>query len=374
MSFRRRSGAEDGTTLNHKMASNATAVRRWLEMAGRDLQDHSEVLNALNVFPVADADTGTNLALTVSTAAEAAEVLETSDISELVTLVGQAALEEARGNSGTLFAVFLTALGNGLEGADRLTASTLANGISAGSVRAWSVLSDPVPGTMLSVLREAAAVGVPTEGESGSNHQLAVYLAEMVTAAQAAVLASTDSLEVLRGTRKVDAGALGMLIILDALRRAITGQEATGPELWAGAEEAAETETPAVKPLHPVDEVLTEIGYDLYPPAEDSDTEILDALREANSGVEVMATLDLSALDAAAVRYELAETGDSVIVSAVSQIDADTWRWRVHVHVDDQQMALNVLRGRGTPRNITVTGLSKEDRNRHVRVDAADLD
>ncbi|WP_246179880.1 DAK2 domain-containing protein [Kocuria coralli] len=360
--------------MNHKKASNATAVRRWLEMAARDLQDHADVLNALNVFPVADEDTGTNLALTVSTASEAAGVLETPDLSELVTLAGQAALEEARGNSGTLFSVFLTALGHGLEGADRLTAAYLADAMSAGSVRAWSVLSDPVPGTMLSVLREAAAVGVPREGEAGSNQQLAAYLLQLVGAAQEAVLASSHSLEVLRGTRKVDAGALGMLIILDALRRAVAGHEPAGPQLWAGSGEATDGAEPDAEEIHPVDEVLARIGYDLYPPVDDADTAVLEALREANSGVEIMATLDLTALDAAAVRYELAERGDSVIVSAVSQLDDDTWRWRVHVHVEDQQMALEVLRGRGTPRNITVTGLAKEDRMRRVRVDSADLD
>ncbi len=364
--------------MNQRMASNASAVRRWLETAARDLRDHADLLNDLNVFPVADADTGTNLALTVETAKQATEVLETPDVSELVTLAGQAALEEARGNSGTLFAVFLTAMGGGLEGAERLHAEALANGVSAGSVRAWSALTDPVPGTMLSVLAAAAQVPVPDVGEPGSNHQLSLYLRHLVEAAHQAVLASSQELEVLRGTSKVDAGALGLLIILDALRRAVSGQESVGPDLWGGADPAPEHRGTDGQPqdrhgedrhregldeqgpFTPVDDVLTSIGYDLYPPVHDADAAAFEALKDANTGVEVMATMDMTALVAATVRHELAETGESVIVSAVSEIDPDTWRWRVHVHVPEQQMALSVLRRHGSPRNITVTGLTAE--------------
>lgn len=371
-------GDKDGTTLNQRMASNATAVRRWLEMAAQDLRKHSEVLNALNVFPVADADTGTNLSVTVDTAAQAANLLETPDVSELLTLAGQAALEEARGNSGTLFAVFLTAMGDGLQGAERLNAQALSAGVGAGSVRAWSVLSDPVPGTMLSVLQAAANVPVQPHGEPGSNQELAAYLDALVVAAQQAVLDSTQDLKVLQGTRKVDSGALGVLMILEALRRAIKGPQELGSELWAAHDSAAEpvpaqstgTESephgqghePArpMAPSDPVGEVLTRIGYDLCPPVDDADAPVLDALKVANTGVEVMATLDLTALQAATVRHELAETGDSVIVSAVTQIDPNSWRWRVHAHVAEQHMALDILRRHGTPRNITVTGLSKD--------------
>lgn len=369
--------------MNQRMASNASAVRRWLETAARDLRDHADLLNDLNVFPVADADTGTNLALTVETAKQATEVLETPDVSELVTLAGQAALEEARGNSGTLIAVFLTAMGGGLEGAERLHAEALANGVSAGSVRAWSALTDPVPGTMLSVLAAAAQVPVPDVGEPGSNHQLALYLRHLVEAAHQAVLASSQELEVLRGTSKVDAGALGLLIILDALRRAVSGEGTVGPELWGGADPASENRGTDGQPqdrhredrhgedrhregldeqgpFTPVDDVLTSIGYDLYPPVHDADAAAFEALKDANTGVEVMATMDMTALVAATVRHELAETGESVIVSAVCEIDPDTWRWRVHVHVPEQQMALSVLRRHGSPRNITVTGLTAE--------------
>lgn len=358
-----------------RMASNASAVRRWLETAARDLRDHADLLNDLNVFPVADADTGTNLAITVETASQAMGVLETPDVSELVTLAGQAALEEARGNSGTLFAVFLTAMGGGLEGAERLHAEALANAVSIGSVRAWSALTDPVPGTMLSVLAAAAEVAVPDAGEAGSNHQLEAYLCLLVEAAQQAVMDSTRDLEVLRGTSKVDAGALGLLIILDALRRTVSGQDSVGPELWGGAgpeptphpsdadQQLADSDTGQAQlqaPFRPVAEVLTSIGYDLYPPVQDDDAEAFEALKEANTGVEVMATMDMTALVAAAVRLELAETGESVIVSAVSEIDAETWRWRVHVHVPEQHMALSILRRHGSPRNITVTGLTAE--------------
>lgn len=323
------------------MASNAAAVRRWLETAADDLRDRADLLNVLNVFPFADADTGSNLSATVQTAAQAAQVIETSDLSELITLAGQAALEEARGNSGTLFAVFLAAMGEGLGEAPRLHAEALASGLSAGSVRAWSVLTDPVAGTMLSVLTEVAAIPVPEHGEPGSNQQLLLYLQQVLSAAQRAVLDSGRDQEILCGKRHVDAGALGMLIILDALRRVISGQ----PQDF----------------LQPVEDVVAQLPADLLTQSPQS---CGPGVTQVDSGVdrwvEVMVTMDMTALGAATVRHELAEMGDSVIVSAVSQIDADQWRWRVHAHVPEQQAALEVLRQHGDPRSVTVVKLSVE--------------
>lgn len=319
-------------------------------MAADELDRHKDLLNALNIFPVADADTGANLAVTVRTAAESAQLVETPDVGELLTLAGQAALEEACGNSGTLFAVFLVSMGESLHGEHRLHADVLAKGLSAGSVRAWSVLTDPVPGTMLSVLEAAAAVLVPGGVEPGSNQQLTDYLHQVLLAAQQAVLDSGQDLEVLRGTRKVDAGALGLLVIMDALRRALIGQNFYGPELWA----ATDDDSPI---FDPVDTVLSHIDT-IFP--QGYGTSVASSMQPAHhdSWVEVMATMDMSALAAAAARHELAETGDSVIVSAVSQSDAQMWRWRVHVHVPEQNMALDILRKHGTPRNITVSSLS----------------
>jgi dihydroxyacetone kinase-like predicted kinase len=305
-------------------------MRRWLDLAHRELVRHSPVLNALNVFPVADSDTGTNLALTVRAASEAASVIETGDVGELLALAGQAALEEARGNSGTLFSVFLTAVGQSLEGRTRMTAETARTALHAGHVRAWSVLTDPVAGTMLSVLEAAADVPVPHDVEDGSNQQLKEFLRDVGRAARAAVLATTEQLEVLRETGTVDAGALGMLVVFDALARTVGGddlEEDAALELLIAAAAAQ-----APRPL--------------------------DAPHAVHGGVEVMCTVELSPLDAAELRHELSEVGSSVIMSAVTE-RGEAYRWRVHVHVARSEDALAVIGARGKPVNLTVTSLAE---------------
>ncbi|MGQ1796925.1 DAK2 domain-containing protein [Kocuria oceani] len=307
-------------------------MRRWLDLAHRDLVRHSPALNALNVFPVADSDTGTNLATTVRAAAEAAGVLETGDVGELLALAGQAALEEARGNSGTLFSVFLTAVGQSLEGQTRMSAESVRVALHAGHVRAWSVLSDPVAGTMLSVLEAAAAVPVPQDVGDGSNQQLKDFLAQVGEAARAAVLATPEQLEILRETGTVDAGALGMLVVLDALARTVGGDDA-GDE--AGLDQLIDDAAARAAGVHA-------------------------APHTVHGGVEVMCTVELSPLDAAELRHELSEVGSSVIMSAVSEA-GDGYRWRVHVHVERTEEALAVIGARGEAVNLTVTSLSEAD-------------
>ncbi|HST72905.1 MULTISPECIES: DAK2 domain-containing protein [Kocuria] len=316
--------------MHHRIGSNAVVMRRWLDLAHRELVRHSPVLDALNVFPVADSDTGTNLSATVRAAAEAAAVIETGDVGELLALAGQAAMEEARGNSGSLFSVFLTAVGKSLEGQTRLTAETVRLALHAGHVRAWSVLSDPVGGTLLSVLEAVAAVPVPAEVEAGSNQQLKDFLHAVDGAARAAVLATPEQLEVLRETGTVDAGALGMLIVFDTLARTVGGDD---PEDAAA-----------------LDRLLASAAAQTLRP--------LDAPHAVHGGVEVMCTVELSPLDAAELRHELSEVGTSVIMSAVTE-SGDAYRWRVHVHVERPEDALAVIGARGEPLNLSVTSLSE---------------
>lgn len=352
--------------MNVRSTASTEAVRRWLDLAVRELRASADILDAINVFPVADSDTGANLVTTVGTAAQAVQVLETPDVGELIMLAGQAALDDARGNSGSLFAVWLCAVGASLEGRG-LTAEAFAQALSSGELRSWSALTDPVPGTMLSVIRDIAAVQVPENEEPGSKRTLLHHLERVVAAAREAVLGSTDELEVLQGSGRVDAGALGMLIILDALRRTASGEGSGRPVLWAGAPDDSAEPTSQ--------ETGVQVQQLLESMRESSAAGAAGAAGgEAETGVEVVATVELTALEAATVRFELTEIGRSVITSPISQIEGELWRWRVHVHVDDQQVALDVLRAHGTPRNVAVTGLGPEHHGRQNRVNSSDLD
>lgn len=355
-----------------RTGANSAAARRWLGLAVHDLRESAELLNALNVFPVADADTGTNLVITVGTAADAVDVLETPDVGELLMLAGQAALDDARGNSGSLFAVWLTALGAALEGGDGFSADALSRAMQAAEVRCWSALTDPVPGTMLSVLRDIAEVAVPEAGDAGSRRQLIEFMEAAVAAAHRSVLGSSEQLETLRGTQRVDSGALGMLIILNSLRRSTLKAPTLPQALWGGVPEAEQDLEAVHRPVE--DEIrdllermrrsvsTPETGFEAGAPSAEGGGAAHGA-GAVVSGVEVVATVELTALEAAAVRHELAEIGDSVIASPISRVEDETWRWRIHVHVPDQLGALSVLRRHGSPRSISVTDLSAPPSN-----------
>ncbi|WP_427135917.1 DAK2 domain-containing protein [Pseudarthrobacter sp. S9] len=307
-------------------------MKRWLGKAETTLGNHSDRLNAINIFPVADGDTGTNLYLTVRAAAHAFTGTDAGDVGAVLAQAGRAAMEQARGNSGTLFAVFLCAAAEPLAGHARLSSPLLAAALNRAQIRAWSALSEPVPGTMLSVMeaaaRAAADVDSAHDGDD-SNHALGLALDAAVEAALAAVIRTEDQLAALHAAHVVDAGGVGMLLILDCLRSAVLGEELQD-ELLDG--------------LH---------GYDVQDPH-------IHADMPRDDGVEVMFTIALSPLDAATMRQRLDEMGDSVIMSQVGGAAdaAGHFRWRVHVHVLDPEPALALIRSLGEPMDISVSELA----------------
>src|SRR5918993_2382643 len=164
--------------------------------------------------------------------------------------------------------IFLCAAAEPLAGHTRLSSPLLAAALNRAQIRAWSALSDPVPGTMLSVMeaaaRAAAAVDAGQNGDD-SNHALGLALDAAVEAALAAVIRTEDQLDALTSAHVVDAGGVGMLLILDCLRSAVLGEELQS-ELLDG--------------LH---------GYDVADPHIHADL-------PDDDGVEVMCTVSLSPL------------------------------------------------------------------------------
>ncbi len=316
--------------MQTKIAANASALKRWLARCEETLGNHSDRLNAINIFPVADGDTGTNLYLTLRSANGAAQTTEGTDLGVLLRAAAEAAMENARGNSGTLLAVLLAAMSEPMQGANRLNAPLLAAALRRAQIRSWSALSDPLQGTMLSVLEsaaEAAATADASMNGDDSNHALSVALDAIVDAALAAVIRTEEQLSELRDARVVDSGGVGLLLVLDCLRAEILHQD-----LQAGLLDGL-------------------AGYDVH------GSHIHQSMPVAE-GVEVMCTIDLSPLDAANLRMRLDELGDSVIMSPMVQdSEAESYRWRVHVHTNEAEPALAVIRSLGEPQNVSVSEL-----------------
>lgn len=307
------------------------AVQRWFLLAEQALRAHGDSLNRLNVFPVADSDTGANMLATMAVARQAAEQSEEEDLGVLLATAGTEAMVEARGNSGTLLAVLLSGFAEPLHGHERLTIGALNQALEHGSVRAWSALSDPVGGTMLSVLdavRVCARQQASAAEEPESRTALIDSLDSMLEVARQAVVATEGELEALTRAGVVDSGGTGLLVIFDALRAAVTGTE-PDPDLLEG--------------LH---------GLEREPAAQPAGAEDEDH-------VEIMCTVRLDPLGAASLRHQLDEVGESVIITPIDA-EADeqgSYRWRIHVHVGTEEEASQVIHAAGEVTTYTAASL-----------------
>lgn len=316
--------------MKQRLSTGYPAVLEWLRIAVRELANHSDRLNAINVFPVADGDTGSNLYRTARAALDEVEARpEAKDLGALLSVAGRAGLEGAHGNSGTLLAVVLAGMGESLQDVRNLTGESLARALDAGRVRAWSALSEPVPGTMLSVVEAASTAARDAVDTAAPEEQGRALLGKVIDAALAAsyeaVRATEAQLDRLTQAHVVDAGAVGLHIVLDALSCAVNAR------------------TFSDAPYEPLD------GYSI------DDLPVLDAV-ESNTGVEVMCSVTASPLDAALLRAALDSVGDSVLMSPVSPV-GESFRWRVHVHVQDAELALQEVARVGSPEDVSITSL-----------------
>ncbi|MFF0487498.1 DAK2 domain-containing protein [Nocardia sp. NPDC004068] len=200
---------------------DGAALARWGRLCLDGLERHREEINALNVFPVADSDTGTNLLTTMRAAVEA--VAATDSAHAVAAAMSRAGTLGARGNSGIILSQVLRGLAEAVVDGP-LTARTFPVALRRAAVLVRESLSAPVDGTMLTVLEAAAARVAESSGESLAD--LASAAAEGVAKA---VRETTSQLGVLREAGVVDAGARGLLVLFDAWVEVITGQSPSRP-------------------------------------------------------------------------------------------------------------------------------------------------
>lgn len=313
-------------------------IVRWLACAQQLLGQAAPRLNALNVFPVPDADTGSNMHATMAAAhAAAADAAEAStDIGATLERAGAAALSSARGNSGTLLAVMVAGMADPLRDQESLTAPSLAEALLRADTAARTALSDPREGTILSVLGAARAsvqACVRSAFDEGRDTRTRAVLEEAVAGAvrdaRAAVQQTEGQLDELTRAAVVDAGAVGLLLVLEALR-AVMLDAAPQTSLTDGLRGYADG--------------------------------VAVAASGPEGGVEVMCTIELDPLGAATLRHRLTEVGHSVIVAPTRRGDdpQDIVPWRVHVHVPRARLAEDLFREVGNPRDVQVTDLTDE--------------
>jgi DAK2 domain fusion protein YloV len=187
------------------------------------LEAQAAKIDALNVYPVPDGDTGTNMLLTLRSVLEEVSALPHLEGEEVAKVVSRAALMGARGNSGVILSQILRGACEVLGEAHALDAETLASALVGAKERAYTSVQKPVEGTMLTVIKDAAAAARSCV-ERGEKDLLEVLLVTTLEA-RASVRRTPELLDILKEAWVVDAGGLGVAVILDGIRAALSGQE-----------------------------------------------------------------------------------------------------------------------------------------------------
>ncbi len=185
------------------------------------LEQHREAINALNVFPVPDGDTGTNMSLTMRAATKDIANLEETSASLIAEQCSRSALMGARGNSGVILSQILRGLSQGLHGKNTFTAQDFAAAYQDAAKLAYRAVIKPVEGTILTVARESAQAA---EVSAARGADLTTTLGDIVLAAKASLARTPDLLPVLKQAGVVDAGGQGLTTILEGMWRYALGE------------------------------------------------------------------------------------------------------------------------------------------------------
>jgi fatty acid kinase len=299
-------------------------VRTLAHGALDSLERNRQRIDDLNVYPVPDGDTGTNLTLTARSVVEQLEQTSTEDRPGLVKEVTRAALMGARGNSGVILSQIIRGAAEVLGRPGPVDTRTVAQAFQAARDAAYRAVREPVEGTMLSVIRELAE----ESGDIGSDGDIAEFLHRLVQRGEEAVARTPEQLDVLREAGVVDAGGAGLLEILRGLAATVAGEPI--PEAPGEREE------------------LT-----------------LDALHQELSKFRYCTTFMVEGdkLDADAIEAELEQLGDSLLVVG------DPEALKVHVHTDEPGRALEIGTRVGVIDRVEIANMHVQTVQRDERIE-----
>ena len=303
---------------------SGSGVREMFRAASRWLELNKEQVNAINVFPVPDGDTGTNMHLTMRSTMEEADRCQEPEAGAVLAAMSHGALMGARGNSGVILSQIVRGLALAVEGAAELDPKALAAGFQQGSDTAYKAVTQPAEGTILTVIRDVASAA----GDN-ANADLAGLMAAVVDAARESVARTPDLLPVLAEAGVVDAGGQGLFVLLEGMLRHLRGETIEG--------EAAVTDGSLEKEFLSVVEQHHQAEESPYGYC----TEVL---------------IEGQALPVDDLRERVLAMGDSVLVVG------DESLVRIHVHTDDPGALLALGTGAGSLVQVKVDNIRHQAR------------
>ena len=299
----------------------AKELRYFMNQFFAALVAHREALNMLNVYPVPDGDTGTNMSMTAESVVNALkEIPEEAEITEITSSIAHGSLMGARGNSGVILSQVLRAFSSEVGISGVLDASSTARGLSEAAKAAYGAVMTPVEGTILTVVRESSEAAEKAYEEGGD---LLTVVEAALERGKDALARTPEMLPVLAEAGVVDAGGSGFLLLLDALLNVLDG-----------------------RPLPEAPEVNTSSATNFHSEASES---LIEGPR-----YEVMYFLEADDDQIPSFKEAWSELGDSIVVVGGDRT------WNCHVHTDDVGAAIEAGIEIGRPYKIRVSDLLEE--------------
>jgi len=282
--------------------------------------NHEEV-NRLNVFPVPDGDTGTNMLLTLQSAVEDIKESNAAEVSKIAKLASHGSLMGARGNSGVILSQIFRGFARAVEGKGSLTPRELAAAFEEAANAAYRAVNKPTEGTILTVAREAGRAAATAANDTEAT--IPAVIAAAAAGAKAAVLKTPSQLQILRDAGVVDAGGFGLQLIIEGMLKTVEESE------------SFQFETATAKP---------------------NAAQVAVELPEGGWGYCTEFLIDGTGLDVDVIRSEIEALGNSVLVVGEPELV------KVHVHTDDPTSVITLAGGFGKLLKLNVGDMSTQHR------------
>ncbi|MBU3178980.1 DAK2 domain-containing protein [Clostridium estertheticum] len=303
---------------------NGRHFRNMVINASNMLEDEKEYVNSLNVFPVPDGDTGTNMSMTFKAAVQEIESIQSESIAEIAKILARGALMGARGNSGVILSQIFRGIAKGFEGITEATSEEFAKSILEGSKFAYKAVMRPTEGTILTIIKTAGECAV----NSGTS-DIVELMNEICKHSEIMLNKTPDMLAALKEAKVVDAGGMGLLILFKGMREAISNN--IEAEIYNTNKQSTKKETIVSSAV----EVPIEIKFGYC-------TELLIIAKD---------------VDTNKLKEYLEKIGDSMVV--VSQDEF----LKIHIHTNDPGLVLSKAVTLGELSKVKIENMREQHRN-----------
>lgn len=297
------------------LACDGQGLKRLFNASLAWLDQHTAMINSLNVFPVPDGDTGTNMYLTLQAACQEIGSSPEDRVGAVAQQASRGALMGARGNSGVILSQILRGFAQSLKDKEDFSAAEFASALQRGATVAYQAVIKPVEGTILTVVRESSAAAVEVSSQLGDLRELFEYVVHI---ARESVAKTPQLLPVLREAGVVDAGGQGLFVILEGMTKCLQGQ-------------ALEIEVE-----------LSEM------------VELQQAAPETGYGYDVQYILEGEHLDVPQIRADISAMGEHALVVG------DSGTVKVHVHTPHPGDPLNYGARHGSLSRVIVENMQEQ--------------